>query len=460
MDPITAAVTDFQAGFRAFRDNEEARVLRVIAGPEQAGMLTRLLRAEEWQPENRSPFLVFDTAYMQSNDAFASMSRVVREHYVLLQEAFEKEGRPLPDMGPVSGVPQDPENELVANIEAFTEGVCTELSTPLICWLPANMEDPDQWRRAVVRLFGLLWNKGFRFVVADDENEHLTQTLEEIKKEVDVVRFEIDEKEAQDYFKKLLGPASPGRAPGTPSGSAAPDVAPPPRPGPNRPAEEHLRMAAEEAGLPPMLTMEQAEQLRQLVFEAATALGETNEYRALEKQQAACSLCAEAGVTLEEAVMTLLLANYLLQFGREREAEAQYHRAEELAGEAKALPQVAQARMALGYLLLKNKRLDEAAHIYEQAAAAAVVSQSHLLYFESLRMAGTCHLQAGRPYEAMLCWQGAVEKSRDVSPDEVRLSNFLDIAANLIELLRKNGLTEQARSVEALILEVGEQFAV
>lgn len=459
MDPISKAVAAFQEDFRTFRDDSKARVLRIVAGPEHVRMLTQVLRAEEWHLANRSPFLVFDTAYVNETETFETMTRVVREHYAVLKEALVEQDTTLPDFQLPAGTSPEPVDFLVSHVQAFTKGIEAVLDAPLVCWMPTNVEDPENWGQAVVRLFGPLWDQGYCFVVAGEENAYLAESFGKMGDQVAEVRFEIDEEETQNYFQKLMAQPSAGRAPGTMPGAAAPDVAPPPRPGPPQPTDEEIRAVAEEMGLPPMLTPAQAEQLRLFVFEAAQGAGNKDEQLTLEKQKAACDLCAQAEVKLEHAMMTMLLANYLLQFGREAEAEAEFRQADELAGEAGALPQVAQARMALAYLLLKNNRLAEAADRYEQAAAAAAIGESNLLYIECLRMAGTCHLQAGRPHEAMLCWQAAVERGRDASTDEVRLSNFLDVSARLIELLRRNALHDQARSVEQLVSDLGEKMA-
>ena len=457
MDPITVAVKQFQQDFCEYKDNPDAWVLRVVMEPKNVGTLEKALRAEEWSPENQSPFLIFDRAYTHADETFDAMRRVVVEHYRLLQKAFDQEGTRLPDFGQVSKA-NEPAVIFIEHLRRFV--VCTRevLTPPFVCWLPTDVRDKRGFQKAVVALLQMAPDNGIRFVFVDEiGKERLDTPLNGLDKALVSVPFEIDEAGLIDYFKKMMSPPSKGRFPGTLPGSAAPDVEPPQRPGPKPPTEEEIKAAIAETGAGPILTVAQAEQLRQLVFEAATATGQKDEASAITRQREACDLCASAGVKLEEVLMTLVLANYLLQFGDEAEAEKQYRHADALAGEARAYPQLAQVRMALGYLLLKNRRIDEAAHEYEQAAAAAVIGGATLLYFESLRMAGTCHLQRHCKQEAYLCWKAAVEKGKKASADEIRVSSFLDVAGALIKLLKDIGLIEQAKAVETIVVEVGKK---
>ena len=457
MDPITIAMKQFQEDFREFRDNPEARVLRIVMESKDVGSVQKILRGEEWAPENTSPFLIFDRAFMGEDETFEAMNRVVLEHYELLKKSFEKEGTPLPDFGHIA-LNSDPVVMFTHHIQRFAECTKKVLDPPFLCWLPTDIRNDLEFQKAAVRLIAMITVEELRFVFADEkQKEKLAEPLKDLKEKLVSIPFEIDEEGLLDYFKKMMAPPSKGRVPGTLSGVAAPDVEPPARPGPKPPSDEEVKTAVKKMGLPPVLTVTQAKQLRHLVFEAAVATGEGKEAVAIARQSAACELCASAGVKLEEALMTMVLANCYLHFGREKETEEHYHRADELAGNIGAYPQMAQIRLALGYLLLKNKKVDEAAHLYEQAAFAAIVGGSFLLYLEALRMAGTCHLQQNRDESAYLCWQAAVEKGREASADEIRVSSYLDIAGALINYLRGHGLTEQAKSVEAIVQEVGKK---
>lgn len=458
MDPFKTAMERFRQEFAAFRDTPDARLLRIVSGAGNVEMLGKLLRIEEWDLTNRCPFLVLHSAYTEEGETFEAMCRTVTEHYDVLKKGLEQTGTTLPEFG-IAFPDECPLRTFVQHVRRFVECTREALDPPYICWLPTDVQDEGGYLNAVVTLVKLSFHRGLRFVLSDESaRERLIKPLEFLDGAMMSFAFEIDEKELQEHFKKLMmTPPSKGQAPGTLPGSAAPDVEPPPRPGPPPPTQEQIKAAAEELRLLPMLTPEQGERLRQLIFEAAMASGEQNERKTVEAQRAAVKLCTQAGVKLEQSLMMMLLATYFLQFQREKEAEEQYTLADQVAGDARAYPQMAQIRMALGYVFLKNQRLDEAAHIYEQAAAAAVFGKSNLLYWESLRMAGTCHLQAGRKREAYLCWNAAVRRAEVASPDEIRNSGFLQISGELIKLLDEHGYSTQARAVEAAVAKAGSE---
>jgi tetratricopeptide (TPR) repeat protein len=457
MDPVTEAVQEFQQTFRDFKDNPELKVLRIVTQPNNAGTLAKILRGEEWAPDNQSPFLIFDRAFTTEGETFEAMSQSLIAHYKILQDGLKEQETILPDFN-MESIPGETSEIFSSHVVRFIECIQGQLKPPYLCWFASDVRDDAGYERAIANIIRYLYNHDVRFVFSDDDvNPLLAYIMKNLPQTHISVPFKINEEKLQEHFKKLLlTPPSKGRAPGTLPGSAAPDVEPPPRPGPQPPTNEQVKKTLEEMGLPPVLTPEEAELLRLLVFEAAQALADGNQSIAINKQTAACQLCARASVKLEEAVMTMVLASYYLQFQREEEAEKYYYFADRFAGDAGAYAQMAQARMALGFLFMKQKRIEDAIHIYEQAAAAAVMGQVNLLYFESLRMAGSCHLQQKRVKEAYRCWRAAVAKAKNVSIDEIKVSSFMDIVSELIKLLKENGLVEHVKSIENLVVEIGE----
>ena len=456
MDPMTRALQDFQTAFRRFRDDDRKLVFRVDTEPEHLEMLAKSLRVEEWQAENRAPILIFPMAFLKPEEALTQMRLVVLEHYKQLSEGMVQSEQPLP---PLEEAPNDgsPLMAFVAALQGFRKAVKAVLDEPIVCWLPTQIGKTSDWHGFVFRMLGLLPLDHVSMLLAGQHHKDLLKALDKLGEQVAVHEFGVDEDESAAYFARLMGPPAAGHAPGTPSGSAAPDVAPPPRPGPPKPDDAQIKAAAEEAGLPPMLVPGKAEELRQHVVAAARAAGAGDEGEALARQQAACNLCEQEGVLLEQALMTMVLAGYQLRFGHDQQAESDYRRAEALAGEVYALPQLSQIRLALGYLLLKAGKKPQAIEAYEQSAAAAAIDSSHLLYFEALRMAGSTYLQAGDKQGAALCWQAAVNRGEQVSSAERGVSSFRDIAGALIDLLNRSGRELEARAVQDQVvgLEAG-----
>jgi len=457
VDPVTKALEQFSADFREFKDDPQVRILRIICEAKNVGTLGKALRGEEWRPENQAPFLVFDTAYMIERDTFVTMCETVRTHYGILKESFTEDGIETDEFNLTYVENKQPLLELGKHLKRFDECMPDDLETPLVCWLPTNVDNRAEWTDRVLKLLQMGANSNFRFVIADQEGDYLAKPLQAVKNAAMTIRFDIDEAGLNDWMKGMMAPPSAGRAEGTLPGAAAPDVAPPPRPGPPKPTDAEIKTAAKAAGLPPMLTQSEGEEFRGLVLAAAQAAGENDAETAITKQKAACDLCERAGVKLEHSMMVLVLANYLLQFKSDELAEEHYIKSAKLAEEAEAPEQEAQATIALGYLLLKNERLDDAAAVYEKAAGVALTAGANLLFIEAQRMAGTCHLRQKRENDTARCWDAAVKQGREATPDEIAQSSFLDGAGELIKLLEKHGLKEQAQSVKDIITEVGEK---
>ncbi|MDJ0836834.1 MAG: tetratricopeptide repeat protein [Acidobacteriota bacterium] len=459
MDPISQALADFQEDFRAFRDDPEQTVLQVISETRHVEMLTKALRGEEWQMENASPMLIFPTPWRNAGEDVAQMTLIIKEHYRMLAEAFAKKGEPLPVMKPAKPNHADALVVLVDHIRAFALSLKDVLAPPLVCWLPTQITDQSDWDTVLVHLYKVLRPLDIRFVTVSQKQPKWPDLAPVEKEKMEQCDFSVDEDETSDYFGTLMGPPAAGRAEGTHPGCAAPDVTPPPRPGKPKPTEEEIQAAAEEAGLPPMLTGSKAEKLREHVLAGAKAAGKNDRKTAVERQQAACAICAEQGVVMEQVLMTMVLASYHLQFKEEEQAEKVYREAESLAESITARVQLAQIRMALGYLYLKQQRYGRAVRAYEQSAAAATIEQNRLLYFEALRLAGTANLEIDDRDAAILCWRAVVAKAAESTPAELRASGYRDVAGALIDLLHKNGLHQEAKEIEQRLVAADEVAA-
>ncbi|MDI6791920.1 MAG: hypothetical protein QME81_03505 [bacterium] len=464
MDPISKEITNFREHLRDFRQDPEARVLRVLTEPTQVGTLTKALRAEEWQPDNRCPFLVFDTAYPAKESPFEAMCTSLREHYALLCEGVAEENIELSELDVSLTGEEEPDLVFALHIQEFYSRIREHFDGLLVCWLPTRIDDKRGWQKSVTKLLNFPFEPFIRFVIADEDKKSLEKAFKNLDSAVITTTFSVDEKTVLEYFKKIMGSGgsedkeSPPSIAGAPAGAARPDVPPPPRlVGPRQPTEEEIR-AAIEAGGQPVLTPGEGKRLRKLIFDAAVAIGEGRHDDAIQFQTMACDLCHEAGVHLEEVLMIMVLASYYQQAGQLIRTGEEYRRAAALAEETEAYPQVAQAYMALGYLYLMEKNYSPAAAEYEKAAEAAEKAEAAMLRIEALRMAGTCHLQIKDSDQAERCWRAALEAGETSTPDELRLSSFMDVATALIDLLKRRGLKEQARSVEQLIMEAGEKL--
>jgi tetratricopeptide (TPR) repeat protein len=458
MDPLSQALADFQTQFRDFRENSKARLLLILCDPAQAGALAKTLRGEEWQPDNQSPFLIFDTAYAEPPETFKTMNATVVGHYNLLQKELAQEGLALPVWNLQLTGKEEPVSALGLHVKKFHDRLKPPLQGLYVCWLPTRVENGAAWQKDVLSLLNLPLPPSVRFVFSDVKDGLLAKQVAAMGEKAAIVEYHVDEKKMADYFKQMSTNSGGKPHPGTMPGSARPDVEPPPRPHSSKPpSEDDLRAMIAAGQAQPMLLPSQGEKLRQLVLEAAEALKAGRQDEAIQRQTAACALCAEAGVKLEQALMTLVLANYFVQFNLPEKAAQKFREAAALADEVNAYPQVAQARLAHAYFLLKSKLPEQAAPEYELAADAALKGQATMLRIEALRMAGTCYLQSGKKPEASRCWQMAVAAGEQATPGEIRTSSLPEVGKDLIKLLREQKLETQARSVEKLIAGAAEK---
>jgi tetratricopeptide (TPR) repeat protein len=460
MDPITTSLVAFREQVRLFAKDASKTLLAIVTPSQHVGQLAKTLRAEEWYPGNRSPYIIVDTPWLDDNDDIAeTVGYYIREHYALLVKGFEKDGIALPPFEAATSPAEEPLDLVAADLVTFTKNIATHCAPPFFCWLPSTCKNTPDFIDGMRYLLEQVQPSGIRQIITVEKEKRLKPLVKTLDSSFSIIRYDLPEAAMQEYAAKLFAPPAAGHAAGTPSGSAAPDVAPPARKiAP--PSDDQVKESVEKLGLSPVLLPGQAEALRTALFAAALAAGRNDAATALTEQEKACAVCEEAGVKLEHCLMRLTLANYHLQFRQEEEAMREYAHAERIAAEIPSYTQLAQIRMAQAFVCMrKKKRLEEAIGYYEQAAAAATIGEVWLLYLECLRMLGTCHLKRKDPEAAASCWNAAVLRAPKMDTAEVAASTFIDIAARFISLLEKERLDEQAASVAAIVQEVGAQFA-
>lgn len=451
MDPGTRAFGEFQAQFRAFRENADARVLLIDTDVAGLGAVRQALQAEEWHPKNRSPFLVFSPRIDRNDEHFVAMAAHMRRHYDELRTGLAKEGTILCEFGSPAGRAQSRWEYALQHLVRWLECTRDVLDAPLFCWLVPVVAEPERHAAAIRELVCSTGGTGVRFVFNDDSAKPLLSApLTDAAVPLARARFRVDEGQLRDWFRTMmLAPPKKGRAPGTPPGAAAPDVEPPARRVPARASDEQIRRTLEEAGLPPALTAGEGEQLQRLLFSAAEGMVAQDVDRVLRDQHAAYQLCVGAGVPLEGGMMALVLAGYLVQFGRDAEACDWFWEAACLARAAEALPQVSQALTGMAYVHFKERAWESAASIYLMAADAATEGGVPLLAIENLRMAGLCFQNVRNAERTIEVWFAAIEAGRKASPGEVAGSNLHMVISDLTNVLRERRMAEAEGRVHA-----------
>jgi tetratricopeptide (TPR) repeat protein len=153
----------------------------------------------------------------------------------------------------------------------------------------------------------------------------------------------------------------------------------------------------------------------------------------------------------EEAILIMAIGNTHVATNR-LDLAIQYYEESVAVAERGHVPVVrAQAGLALGSTLFRKQEYERAGQAYEQAGEAARACESDILYIEALRMAGTSHNLRQKPDEAMRCWENALQTSQHLSPAERQVSTWEQVGQAFLELCRKRGLSEQAKSVASQI---------
>jgi tetratricopeptide (TPR) repeat protein len=184
---------------------------------------------------------------------------------------------------------------------------------------------------------------------------------------------------------------------------------------------------------------------------AAAASGENKPKQANEAFQEARQVCQQHGLAAEEAIVVMAIGNTHVATNQLDLAIQHYEESVAVARKGDVPVVRAQAGLALGSTLFRKQEYERAGKAYEQAGEDAKDCESDILYIDALRMAGTCHNLRQKPDEAMRCWKDALQTSQHISPAELQLSTWEQVGQAFLELCRKRGLGEQAKSVASQI---------
>jgi hypothetical protein len=498
MDPITKMTQAFVKRWHRFRMSTTARLFRIDTDPSMHRDLTRLLRGLESAPDNRSPYFIFDARFADSTEFYKAAVEKLKSDYQLLKEGLAADGVTVGDLPVTLGSQQTPEEVFALFVEAVWDQVKDQFDYLMVVVLPSRIENRPEWPRTVEQLVRVFAKSKVRIVAGDIPDGLLKGLCGNLPKYCMTGRFFVSSSTMQDYLMKVAkggwaavsgvraplagsipkGPPAVGRPGAPPPSGTAPDptkippVAPkkqdlpsgaPPAGGTISLAEPKLPPGAPKTGVqspepppagaagspagPKVLPPDEAVNLRTLMATAAAASAENKPREAIQALQEARSVCQRNGLLVEEAIVVMAIGNTLLATSMPDQAIQQYSESATVARRAESPVIVTQAHLAVGSTLFRKEEYDLSAKMYEVAAADAVVSESEILRIEALRMAGTCHNIRNRPGEAARCWNDALGAGEKMSMAEIKASTFEQVGQAFIELCKKRGLTEQAKSV-------------
>jgi hypothetical protein len=448
MDPLSASLEKFQKQFKKFKVNPKKKILCILSESQHFESLAKLMRAEEWQPDNRSPFIILHTPYLDNQDEAAEeMCKQIRAHFEMLQKESLNDGVTLPPLTIEKADHKIPIDPVIEHVVAFDKSLKGRLEPSFFCWFPKNVKNIGKWKKAVRWFYDYLLEQGNKIVLGNGTPKAFDDLFDDVIDQVDTIEYGYDQDASTDYFAKLFAAPSQGHIKGTPSGSAAPDVAPPPR------KVTAQKPNPQDNPYSNILSPDQAEKLQTYVITAAAAMAKQDEKTALENQLAACQICEQAQVHLEHALMRLTYGNYLFQFKYTDDVMAEYITAEAAAAKVNAFVEIAQIRLAkAGLFMTKKKNRIDAIEHYEQAAAAAVIGGSTPLYIEALRMAGLIHLENAKDDEsAYLCFKAVLKRCEQLPMEEVLMTPLPLIADKVIKLFEKYEMPDQVAYVQQLL---------
>jgi len=430
MDPITRAATRFAEQSAAFWQSGQGQLLHMCAVPAQRLNLAKFLRARESALDNRWPLVLFDAPFSDARAYAAGLGRRIAEDYAAVRAGVAQEGVALEEFPSALAVTATAHG-VAAALEEMAKRLGPRLDGAQLVLLPGQIDSADTWRKFVAELLQFAFSQRARVAVYDPPGGVLASLFSEQGRAL----FEVDEEALLDYFRQAGNRQSAG----------------PPRPAKAPALTDEQRARVEERLGRRLLGQDSAARLRDLLLDAAQHNRKKDHGAAQKCYLEAQRLCQAEGAVHEEAMVLMALASAHLALRDPTQALTSYATAAKLAHSKSLWPVVSQAFMGSGAVWLMNGEWQRAARDYEQAAAAAEQAQVAMLRIEALRMAGTCHHNLGRTDDTVRCWQQAVMAGEELSPGLRAATTFPEVAGEMIKLLRRSGLHQQAAHVESLV---------
>ena len=431
----------------------EVRLLNVVTSIEDREVVVAQLGLAEGHGFNRSPFFTLEDATTADSDGWAGRAERMRALYEERREPMMKEGVALPALPRLSHADQSGATfgRACAHVLDAVSKSAPLLQGLVVVLAPTEMAAGVAFEQVLREIIAIPSLEALRFIVLDLDTSSVSSLVQELGEERGMETTCTVDREAlrQEQQRRIArAAAAPAGAPlQAQMGFAAPNVAPPPRPG--KPAGTELpKELAALLGPSAALSGEAGAEVRRNVYAAAHALQTKRGDEAVRHQRAAADTCFALGLEREGSILELVLAAYLLQLQQAKAAREVYarvgRRAEALDG---AL--AARAYLGLGAALAVERDAQESAKAYARAGELAEAGAEPLLAIEAYRLSGQVAFEATATQLAMSMWQRALGIAEGIPPESVAVSSAAATARALAAACERRGLREQARSLLA-----------
>jgi hypothetical protein len=427
MDPITLAARRFMAEFESFWSPPPGHqvkgppALRLVVDRSDRKDLLKTLRVMEWQPDNRRPFVIVETAF-SSEAAFAlGAASSLEAEYEKLRKGLADDGLLIPALAPCMR-PVTTERFMV-QLDLAVQGVSQVLDGLVLVLIPSSVEEGAPFASFVERIASISNGTTLRMGALDQPN--LRSNLP------GQASFAVDQAALLAFLKELKPNRSQGPA------SPAPQLSPPQKAALER--ELNRRITSQPTG----------DALRSLLLDAGKAMSDGQFKTAVRKFRAARMLCHLSGLAQEEAVTSIALGSAALAAQDKRAALAAYRAAKKLALAGEFTVMAAQAELGIAGAHWSTQDFGDARVSYVEVARLA--ESIPALRLEAMRMEAECFVLEHQPLKAVKSYGEVLNAAERLDPSLRRTTSFAHAGKSFAKLLVLLGQISPARDVEARV---------
>ena len=427
MDPITIAAKRFAVEFETFwrpppgHEVNGPPALRLVANQTDRKDMLKALRVMEWQPGNRRPFVIVESAFA-SEAAFAlATASALEAHYEKVRKGLAEDGLTIPALAlaerPVTM------DRLAAQLRLAAEGVSQVLEGLVLVLGPATIAEGAAYAPFALRIASM--SNGATLRVCAQDHPSLKSKLP------GQASFAIDHDALLAFLKELKPNRSKGPA------SSAPQLSPP-------------QKAVLEKELKRRITSQSTgDELRTLLLDAGKAMSDGQFKTAVRKFRAARMLCHLSGLTQEEAATSIALGSAALAAQDKRAAIAAYRAAKQIALAGELPVMAAQAELGIAGAHWSTRDFRDARASYGEVMRLA--ESIPALRLEAMRMEAECFVLEEQPSKAIASYGGVLDAAERFEPVIRRTTSFTHAGKSLAKLLLSLGQTGPSRDVEARV---------